>query len=1031
MKTHTNNFKKEIKLYGKQLDSKIIYPSLSGTVELGVNELNSITPHYEGGILKSVMRGLTIDSNVEIPKGTMLNYQFGVLVNGTFEYINFGNYIVDTIEKQEDTNSYLIECCDKMLYSMVDYEALEITYPITVRNYINAICTKLGLTFKNASDTFANYDKEIPSELYTNIGYTYRNVLDELAQVTASTICINEVDDELEIRYINQTMGKNLFDKDNINILNGYFEYSGDVIHSQNANRVFYIKCNPNTTYAFTQPTSTLSNHVFQVATTNNKPVVGETVYGFKEYWRTSTFTYTTNNTAQFLAIRIRSGDAVNTFWEGLQIEENDVATPYEPYGFGDTIDEEYLKDVNVNFGEKYGPVNSIVLTRAGGSDSVYLKDQESIDENGLCELKIEDNQIMNLNDRADYLPDILEVLDGFEYYTNDFSSTGICYYDLCDRYNVQVGENTYSCVMFNDEVDVTQGLEEIIHTDMPEESETEYKYTSKDDRTINQAYVIAKKADAEVQALASKIVDVSNTISGTHTIQLENAHEGILHRLEISGNLSATFPSNDTYPSNNLYPSVCGIWVYDVKQDAIDWETSKYYVLDFLYLNYINEQVHDTYVYEDGKQWVERNVGIDEFGNKYALQETIIEQGEDIEIRVSKESYITMYPFGDYDNAIFKCTYLLENEYTSTFANQVEVTSELNLLGDTLEAKVSQVADEDGNVTSASIILAVNNDESQAVINADKVSLEGKEINLTSDDIVIESTNFSVDKDGKITATAGEIGGFSLDDTKLYVEYAPEEQIFTLEDYRKVQAYIIGTGTLTPEEFEKYDVNHDGIVNSLDALKIYKNIYYSKGANFQIDSSNFDKFISMEYDNERTVQIGPKSAILPSLNVKGSYFTLSKPSGYSFLNFQNDTSMSITLDADEYQACLLNCTYNSQQKIYVDFQTGEVRCVSLTQTSKEEYKKNFERLDNALDIIKNIDIYKYNMKTDKDTDKKHIGFVIGDGYNYSKEITSKENNTVDLYSFISVCCKAIQEQQEEINLLKQEINLLKERIDK
>lgn len=670
MKAHTNNFKNEIKLYGKQLDSKIIYPSLSGTMELGVNELNSITPHYEGGILKSVMRGLTIDSNVEIPKGTILNYQFGVLVNGSFEYINFGNYIVDTVEKQEDTNSYLIECCDSMLYAMKDYEAPNITYPITVRSYINAICNKIGLTFKNASDTFANYDKEIPSELYSDIGYTYRNVLDELAQVTASTICINEVDDELEIRYINDTE---------------------------------------------------------------------------------------------------------------------------------DTIDEEFLKDVNVNFGEKYGPVNSIVLTRAGGSDSVYLKDQESIDENGLCELKIEDNQIMNFNDRANYLQDILDTLDGLEYYINDFSSTGICYYDLCDRYNVQVGENTYSCVMFNDEVDITQGLEEIIHTDMPEESETEYKYASKDDRQRNQAYIIAKKNEAEINALASKIVDVSNTISGTHTIQLENAHEGILHRLEITGNLSATFPSNDLYPYSYLYPSVCGIWVFDVKDEVVDVENSKYYVLDFYNLNYINEQVHDTYVYEDGKQWVERNVGIDEFGNKYALQETIIEEGKDIEIRVNKESLITMYPFGDYDTAMFKCTYLLENEYTSTFANQVEVTSELNLLGDTLEAKVSSVADDDGNVTSASLILAINKDESGATLNADKVDIEandvlnilaGNEINLTTKNLSINSDNYSVDSEGNATMNNATITGGSInlsgnntnpkftinnnsDDTK-FTEYLP-----------------------------------------------------------------------------------------------------------------------------------------------------------------------------------------------------------------------------------------------------------------
>ena len=811
MKAHTNNFKNEIKLYGKQLDSKIIYPSLSGTMELGVNELNSIMPHYEGGILKSVMRGLTIDSNVEIPKGTMLNYQFGVLINGSFEYIDFGNYIVDTVEKQEDTNSYLIECCDSMLYAMKDYETLDITYPITVRSYINAICNKIGLTFKNANDTFANYDKEIPSELYSNIGYTYRNVLDELAQVTASTICINEVDDELEIRYINDT---------------------------------------------------------------------------------------------------------------------------------NDTIDEEYLKDVNVNFGEKYGPVNSIVLTRAGGSDSVYLKDQESIDENGLCELKIEDNQIMNLNDRADYLPDILEVLDGFEYYTNDFSSTGICYYDLCDRYNVQVEENTYSCVMFNDEVDITQGLEEFIHTDMPEESETEYKYASKDDRQRNQAYIIAKKNEAEINALASKIVDVSNTISGTHTIQLENAHEGILHRLEITGNLSVIFPSNDLYPSDYLYPSVCGIWVYNVKQDAIDWETSKYYVLDFLQLNYINDSVHDTYVYEDGKQWVERNVGIDEFGNKYALQETIIEEGQNIEIRVEKESHITMYPFGDYDNAMFKCTYLLENEYTSTFANQVEVTSELNLLGDELEAKVSSVADDDGNVTSASLILAINKDESGATLNADKVNIEandvlnilaGNEINLTSKNLSINSDNFSVDNDGNATMNNATITGGSIelkgdatnpkfviknvsDDTK-YTQHLPN----TIRMFRDSISTITLTNTTPTPQI--------GLVNSEDST-------------------------------QRTTI----------------------------------TSAGITTP-------------------------------TVTQTSKEEYKKNFEKLVNAKEILKNTDIYKYNLKSDNDTDKKHIGFVIGDKFNYSEEITSKDNNGVNIYSMVSVLWQVVKEQEEEIKLLKERID--------
>ena len=103
------------------------------------------------------------------------------------------------------------------------------------------------------------------------------------------------------------------------------------------------------------------------------------------------------------------------------------------------------------------------------------------------------------------------------------------------------------------------------------------------------------------------------------------------------------------------------------------------------------------------------------------------------------------------------------------------------------------------------------------------------------------------------------------------------------------------------------------------------------------------------------------------------------------------------------------------------------IRTPSVTQTSKEEDKKNFEKFENALEIIKNIDIYKYNLKQEQDGTKKHIGFVIGDKYNYSEEVTSKDNDGVDIYSFVSLCCEAIKEQQEEIELLKEEIKILKE----
>lgn len=104
----------------------------------------------------------------------------------------------------------------------------------------------------------------------------------------------------------------------------------------------------------------------------------------------------------------------------------------------------------------------------------------------------------------------------------------------------------------------------------------------------------------------------------------------------------------------------------------------------------------------------------------------------------------------------------------------------------------------------------------------------------------------------------------------------------------------------------------------------------------------------------------------------------------------------------------------------------------SVTQTSLESQKKNFEKLGRGLDIIKATDIYKYNLKSQADGDKKHIGFVIGKDYKYSKEITALDNEGkevgVDTYSMISVAYKAIQEQQEIIEQLQEKIKELEEK---
>lgn len=70
---------------------------------------------------------------------------------------------------------------------------------------------------------------------------------------------------------------------------------------------------------------------------------------------------------------------------------------------------------------------------------------------------------------------------------------------------------------------------------------------------------------------------------------------------------------------------------------------------------------------------------------------------------------------------------------------------------------------------TGATIASKINQSATSVVINAAHISLAGKTIDLTSDNIVIDSTYFKVSKTGAITATSGTIGGFTIDSTSIH----------------------------------------------------------------------------------------------------------------------------------------------------------------------------------------------------------------------------------------------------------------------
>ena len=1245
MKQHTSGFKEEIKNLGRQLDSTLTFDNTTLS-----EELYSVTPSFEGAILKSVMKQLAIESSVDVPRETIVNYKLGLLVNGNYEYMDYGNYVVYSSEKEEDKNLYKILCYDKLLYSMVPYEGIEGTFPMTVREYLTAICNKLGITFADENTNFANYNRIIPADPYTGLDYTYRDVLDELAQVTASTICMNN-NDEIEVRYIEEenaiyhtvegtnltvtdadtsrkanivkiqgntvqngtplpdnevevqnvtsdnyivVSNENFFNPNGtsknvsgvslINNNDGTFTANGtatanvsiplisdpetiklkansscfwsiEVLDGSSSGNVTFpiavYKENGTTTYnyLFVRPNTekysdtktsadnltvrevtmyvpngvTINNLIFRlqlregttatdyiehqgkkyradldslelckigtyrdyvyksnnkwykhtvigkvvldnnsniriqdIITTNNKLIwrysnvidmagtgtrsniysnyfVGNTnVYGANDligaYVNSSNQTNfamllssigaTTSSTTAEILVMLKTWLSTHTVLlyypltepieeeitnENLiaQLEELQRITMYDNLTYidfngniegtiqlkyfkgleyDDVIDEEYLKDVNVNFAERYGKINSIVLSRSGESDNVYLQDEESVETYGLCELKIIDNQIMNNNDRSDYLPDILEQLDGLEYYINDFSSTGILYYDLCDRYGVQVGDKTYSCIMFNDEVNVTTGLEEFIYTDMPEQSQTDYTKADKTDRKINQTYLIVDKQNQKIERLITQIGDRSEkTTSITQDIDGINATVQDIEELTVDGESNiANLAMQDVnqcepieirihpilesiyylYPNAKLYPSnqtFLRSRILRFTRTYIDGVEEKTENIDYTLpddLLWFDNETYDEFYLDYDKQicQVTKRCGLNANGEIYKLSNAIIKNFEYPTIQLKS---------GDYEIKLLNCQtgyiyakLIRQNTFTERFATQAQLQSEIKQTSNEIRLSLNEKLDNE-DFTGANIVLAINNDTSSAVIDADKISLEGKVIDMTADDIIIDSNKFSLDSKGNMSCSNANITG--------------------------------GDVTLKSES------------DSVSKLRV------------ETDDENV--YTEIRPAGVRTVYNG---TILFWANAVNT--AIRNRQGKTVLFAGN----SIYID-DDYSS--------NQYPISLTGSDGNISCVTLTQTSSEKNKKDFEKFENALDIIKATDIYKYRFKNENENHKKHIGFVIGNDFNYAKEITSANNNEVEIYSMLSVTYKAIQEQQEEIETLKNEINKLKEMI--
>ena len=213
----------------------------------------------------------------------------------------------------------------------------------------------------------------------------------------------------------------------------------------------------------------------------------------------------------------------------------------------------------------------------------------------------------------------------------------------------------------------------------------------------------------------------------------------------KIAGDISYTYPSNNLYPSDTTY-----------MQDRILRFTNRTtnevfdYTLPCDLLNYsANRGDSLELVGTTRKYYKNKYVDYDSSGNKIYISPAIKEYYDIPYIPLSRGNY--QIAIASQPNAYILMDLIKENDITNVFAGSIQQISSITQAKNEMEAKVATVADTEGEITAASIKLAINNDTSLIKLKGDQIALEGT---------ITANRGFMIDLDGNMTCNNANING-------------------------------------------------------------------------------------------------------------------------------------------------------------------------------------------------------------------------------------------------------------------------------
>ncbi len=201
------------------------------------------------------------------------------------------------------------------------------------------------------------------------------------------------------------------------------------------------------------------------------------------------------------------------------------------------TLDYEKLKTLTI--GAHYGPVNSVVLSRTPQEDNIAIVDEQSVEDNGLTEVKLANNEIMD-DDRTAFISNLLNAVDGIEWTGFEATTVGLGWYECGDRLEFEDGDgNQVEGIITYHKITVDGGIKEELKGVIPEETTTNYALAGGVMKTIYNTEIKVDKQGQEINLIVEEQTTFENQTNANFT--------------QVSQNISSVVTSVQNSGGNNL----------------------------------------------------------------------------------------------------------------------------------------------------------------------------------------------------------------------------------------------------------------------------------------------------------------------------------------------------------------------------------------------------------------------------------------------------------------------------------------------